>query len=66
MIRPRAADDFAVIRTRLEGLGRERVLAPAKPQARAGTRSSHPTSTDPPAAARPLPSATHQKLFLQP
>ncbi len=34
MTRPRAADDFAVIRARIEELRRERVPAPAEPGAR--------------------------------
>ena len=62
MNRPRAADDFAAIRTRLEELRRERAPASAEPQARPEPpRSSHTTSTP-----RPLPPATHQKLFRQP
>ena len=34
MIRPRAADDFAMIRARMEELRRERALVPAEPQVR--------------------------------
>jgi len=34
MVRPRAADDFAVIRARIEELRRERVPAPAEPEQR--------------------------------
>jgi hypothetical protein len=34
MTRPRAADDFAMIRARMEELRRERAPVPAEPQAR--------------------------------
>ena len=34
MTRPRAADDFAVIRERIEELRRERIQAPVGPEAR--------------------------------
>ena len=34
MTRPRAADDFPVIRARIEELRRERVPAPTEPEAR--------------------------------
>jgi hypothetical protein len=65
MTRPRAADDFAIIRARLEELRRERVPAPAEPQARPEpSRPYHTPSAVPPNAdPRRLPPATHQKLF---
>jgi hypothetical protein len=64
MTRPRAADDFAIIRARLEELRRERVPAPAEPQARPEPRPYHTPSAVPPNAdPRRLPPATHQKLF---
>jgi hypothetical protein len=65
MTRPRAADDFAIIRARLEELRRERVSAPAEPQARPEPprRPYHTPSPVPPNAnPRRLPPATHQKL----
>jgi hypothetical protein len=65
MTRPRVADDFAVIRARMEELRRERVPAPAEPEARPlPPRPYHtPSAVTPNADMRRLPSATRQKLF---
>ena len=65
MSRPRAADDFPVIRARIEELRRERVPAPAEPEARPlPPRPYHTSSTVTPNAdpRRPSP-AIRQKLF---
>ncbi len=64
MARPRAADDFAVIRARIEELRRERVPAPAEPEARAFPRRPyHAERRD--AECRPQASVAdiRQKLF---
>jgi hypothetical protein len=65
MTRPRAADDFAVIRARIEELRRERVPAPAEPEARPfPSRPYHMASAVTPSAARRrLPTPIRQKLF---
>jgi hypothetical protein len=61
MTRPRAADDFAVIRARLEELRRERAQVSAAPDARPlGPPPPSPLASGElkPAAPRPLPPAT--------
>ena len=60
MTRPRAADDFAVIRARLEELRRERAQVSAEPNVQpTGVRPYPPASGESkPAATRPLPPAT--------
>jgi hypothetical protein len=65
MTRPRAADDFAVIRARIEELRRECVPAPAEPEARSlPPRPYHtPSAVTPNAAPRRLPTPIRQKLF---
>jgi len=65
MTRPRAADDFAVIRARIEELRRERVPAPAEPEARPlPPRPYHtPSAVTPNADPRRLQPAIRQKLF---
>ncbi len=65
MTRPRAADDFASIRTRIEELRRERVPAQAEPAARPlPPRPYHtPSSVTPNADPRRLTPAIRQKLF---
>ena len=65
MTRPRAADDFAVIRARIEELRREHVPAPAEPEARPlPPRPYHtPSAVTPNADPRRLQPAIRQKLF---
>ena len=65
MARPRAADDFVVIRARLEELRQSRVPASAEPEARPLPPRPYHTSSavTPNAAPRPLPPAVRQKLF---
>jgi hypothetical protein len=65
MTRPRAADDFPVIRARIEQLRRERVPAPAEPETRPlPPRPYHTSSTvTPNADPRRLPPAIRQKFF---
>jgi hypothetical protein len=65
MTRPRAADDFAVIRARLEELRRSRVSASAEPEPRPHPpRPYHtPSAVTPNANPRPLAPAMRQKLF---
>ena len=65
MSRPRAADDFAVIRARIEELRREHVPVPAEPEARPlPPRPYHaPSAVTPNAAPRRLPPAIRHKLF---
>jgi hypothetical protein len=67
MLTPRAADDFAIIRGRLEELRRERAQAPPETGDQAG-----PTEAEPGAASgkretreRRLPRVVHQRLFGQ-
>jgi hypothetical protein len=62
MTRSRAADDFAVIRARIEGLRRSRVPTPAEPQGR--PLPPHKSSAvTPKADPRRLPLAIRQRLF---
>lgn len=65
MISPRAADDFAVIRARLEELRRERVRAPGQPEARSPSPRPYQTSSavTPNAHPRRLPPAISEKFF---
>jgi hypothetical protein len=65
MTRPRAADDFAVIRARVEELRRSRVPGSAEPEARSLPPRPYHTSSavTPNAAPRRLPPAVRQKLF---
>jgi hypothetical protein len=65
MTRPRAADDFAVIRARLEELRRSRVPASAEPEPRPHPpRPYHtPSAVTPNANPRRLVPAMRQKLF---
>ena len=65
MTRPRAADDFAVIRARLEELRRSRVPASAEPEPRPHPpRPYHtPSAGDANANPRRLVPAMRQKLF---
>ena len=65
MTRPRAADDFPVIRARIEELRRERVPAPAVPEARPlPLRPYHtPSSVTPNADQRRPSPAIRRKLF---
>ena len=65
MTRPRAADDFPVIRARIEELRRERVPAPTEPEARPlPPRPYHTASAVTPSADQRRPSpAIGQKLF---
>ena len=65
MTRPRAADDFPVIRTRIEELRRERVPEPAVPEARPlPPRPYHTASAvTPKVDPRRLPQAIRQNLF---
>jgi hypothetical protein len=65
MTRPRAADDFAVIRERIEELRRERVPAPTETEARPlPPRPCHTASAvTPKVDPRRLPQAIRQKLF---
>ena len=65
MTRPRAADDFAVIRARIEELRREHVPAPAEAEARPlPPRPYHtPSTVTSNADPRRLPPAIRQKLF---
>jgi hypothetical protein len=55
MIRPRAADDFAMIRARMEELRRERALVPAEPQVRT---EPPPRPNAPATRTAPSPAAT--------
>ena len=65
MTRPRAADDFAVIRARIEELRRAPVPAPAEPEARPlPPRPFHTASAvTPKSDPRRLPPPIRQKLF---
>ena len=65
MTRPRAADDFAVIRARIEELRRECAAGPPSPEARPfPQRPYHTTGSTPPdPGARRLPPAMREKLF---
>jgi hypothetical protein len=65
MTRPRAADDFAVIRARIEELRREHVPAAAEPEARPLPPRPYytPSAVTPNAGPRRLPPAIRQKLF---
>jgi hypothetical protein len=66
MISPRAADDFAIIRTRLEELRRARARATPETgdRSESGPRPYHrvPNSETEPEGHRP-PRPVHQKLF---
>jgi hypothetical protein len=63
MTRPRAADDFAVIRARIEELRRAPV--PAEPEERPLPQPPYHTASavTPKADSRRLPPAIRQKLF---
>jgi len=65
MTRPRAADDFAVIRARIEELRRERAPTPVQPEAHSlPPRPYHtPSAVTPKADPRRLPPAIRQKLY---
>jgi hypothetical protein len=65
MGRPRAADDFAAIRARIEELRRERAPAPAPAEARpAPPRPDHAVATAPGKALQHrLPLAIRQKFL---
>jgi hypothetical protein len=65
MTRPRAADDFAVIRARIEELRRAPVPAPAEPEARPLPPQPYHTASavTPKADPQRLPPAIRQKLF---
>jgi hypothetical protein len=69
MARPRAADDFAVIRARIEELRRERVPAPAPAAGEQRQLPLRPNHTAAPVevSGRPgrnrLPRAIRQKFF---
>jgi hypothetical protein len=65
MTSPRAADDFAVIRARLEELRRERMRAPAQPEARPLSPRPYHTSSavTPNANPRRLQPVIPQKIF---
>jgi hypothetical protein len=65
MAHPRAADDFAVIRARIEELSRERVPTPAEPEARAFPRRPYhtPSAVTPNADSRRLSPTIRHKLF---
>jgi hypothetical protein len=67
MARPRAADDFTVIRARIEELRRERAPAPAAPEPRPlPARPDHAaTGASENAAQHRLPRAIRQKFFHQ-
>jgi hypothetical protein len=58
MIRPRAADDFAMIRARMEELRRERALVPAEPQVRTEPPRAYPRPNAPATRTAPSPAAT--------
>jgi hypothetical protein len=65
MAQPRAADDFAVIRARIDELRRERVPSPAEPEQRQlPLRSDHAAAdmSGKPSRHR-LPRAIRQKFF---
>ena len=57
MTRPRAADDFAMIRARMEELRRERAQIPAKPQAPPEPPRPYPMPNAPSTRSAPLPAA---------
>jgi hypothetical protein len=57
MTRPRAADDFAMIRARMEGLHRERAPVPAEPVARPELPRAYPKPNVPAIRTAPSPAA---------
>ena len=65
MARPRAADDFAVIRARIEELRRERVPASAQSEAQPFPPQPYhtPSAVTPNADPRRLSPAIREKLF---
>jgi hypothetical protein len=65
MVRHRAAEDFAVIRARIEELRRAPVPAPAEPEARPLPPPPYHTASavTPKVDPRRLPPAIRQKLF---
>jgi hypothetical protein len=65
MTRSRAADDFAVIRARIEELRTERVPTPSEPQARPLLPQPYrtPSGVTPNGDWRRLPPAIRRKLF---
>lgn len=65
MTRPRAADDFAAIRARLEELRQAQIPAPAESEARSlPPRPYHrPSAVTPNAALRRLPPTIRPKTF---
>jgi hypothetical protein len=64
MMRPRAADDFATIRARIEELRRERIAMPVQQEGRPPPRQEHvvPSATTKPVPHR-LPRVIRQKFF---
>ena len=58
MTRPRAADDFAMIRARMEELRRERAPIPAKPQASPEPPRPYPMPNAPSTRTAPSPAET--------
>ena len=58
MTRPRAADDFAMIRARMEELRREREPIPAKSQAPPEPPRPYPMPNAPSRRTAPSPAAT--------
>jgi hypothetical protein len=58
MTRPRAANDFAMIRARMEELRRERAPVPAEPQARSEPPRAYPKPNVPATRTAPSPAAT--------
>jgi hypothetical protein len=63
MGRPRAADDFASIRARIEELRRERACAPAEPEARPSPLPDRGAATPNKAPQHRLPLAIRQKFL---
>jgi hypothetical protein len=58
MTRPRAADDFTIIRARMEELHRERAPVPAEPLARPEPPRAYPKPNVPATRTAPSPAAT--------
>jgi hypothetical protein len=63
MVRPRAADDFATIRARVEELRRERAALPAEPERRLPLRQEHPAPAASQTVPHRLPRVIRQKFF---
>jgi hypothetical protein len=63
MTRPRAADDFASIRSRMEELRRERMPTPSDTPARSGPSHRTASGRPEPDGARRLPYSLRRKLL---